>query len=458
MKIACGVRLRLRVCVCVQGFITGRESQGTWLVVTYSNPLYYSLTILGCLSMLTIRNYVEELRKAENVKKDVIANLEFRNIAGRAIGATSDPTIRANLLDVKKRATQLCEGLRAKDELELAEIYPLFIGSRKRLARKLRKQLSPDWKAQHNRIQSGMFEHKRVTTDGMPLEAARANAIIWKQSVYMPTDKESQTKGYEMMLDPETKESLPTMDLIKYHERLAATYDMRVDQVGGQKFLFSNRMLPIIWPSACKFPFQRDPENEIDPNDKYMLGQKGHKWCPPVRVFIGGPVIKNVLLLSRVGKWIMAPMNALNIWVLTMQYSTRSVHQIMGDMIARSKTLSKFRKTGHKVMAAQEVIGELAKTAAFVAAVDAQSGGGVLGDLAEATTSAAVSQAQDAGEKITGVEQMPDSEVTEVKEMAEGVAGSRTRVDASAKYEMGGTEATAPAEALPALGETKVEV
>lgn len=423
-----------------QGFVTGRESQGTWLVVTYSNAVYYTLIIIGVLSMLTIRKYVEELTNCEKTKKDIIANLEFRKIAAKAIGATGDPVIRANLRDVKQRATDLCEGLRAKDELELSEIYPLFIGSRKKLAAQLRRELEPDWKEQNNRIASAMFEHKRVATDGLPLEAARANAIIWNQNICMPTDKESVAKGYDMMIDSETGKSLNKMLITAYHERLASNYDMKVDQIVGQKFLFSNRMLPIIWPQACKWPYPRDPDNEMDPNEKYGLGegQGCKKYCkPPFRVFIGGPVIKNYLLLSRVGKWLMAPMNALNIWVMKMQYSTRSMGQMFGDAIARSKTLSKFRGVGAKVMAAQAIASDIGQAAAFVTAVGEANGAGPLPSASD--IEAATKKDAEAAEKAeeTPAEETPVADtVTDITDVPEAPAAEAEAPAPAPKVEL----------------------
>ena len=331
----------------VRGYDTGRAAQGSVLVATYATIVYYVLTMIGCLSMLTIRQYVEEIRKAEQVKKDIINNLGFRKIVDSAMGQTQDPKIKGDLRHVKKRAMELCEALVAKDEMELAEIYPLFRGTRKKKAKKLRKQLKEN-REKDERISSMMFEHKRIAIDEIAEKgAAIQNKVIWTRAIEMPQDKESKTeKGYTFDKGPDG-ENLTTMTMDAYHEHLASIYDNPVDKIRGQKFLFQNRIIPVLWPQMCKWPkkWKRDAENELDPNTEFGLGQGScmKRCCPPLRFFFAGPVFKNYLLLSRVGKWILMPMNALNLWVMSMQYSTRSMKQMMGDMIARSKTLSKFQ-------------------------------------------------------------------------------------------------------------------
>lgn len=360
-----------------QGYDTGRLAQGTQMVTLYSNAVYYFLTMIGCLSMLTIRRYVTEVQTAEKVKKDIIANMEFRKITESAIAATTDGVTKKMLGEVKQRSRDLMETLVVRDELEMSEIYPLFPGSRNKLAKKLRKQLEPEWKAQNNRITSKMFEHKRRTTDGLPLEAARANKIIWEQKIVMPSDKDSLEKKYKCDDGP----FLTNID--DYHMRLIENLEKKVDDPSvGQAFLFKNRILPIPWPQACKWPWKRDVENESDPNADYKLGEEGHKCWPPIRFVIGGPVIKNRLFTSRLGKWILGPMSALNIWVLEMQYSTQSMGQMMHGMINRSKTLSSFRSSA-KI--AQDLQGKANAVGGVMESVEGSGGGGGVADLAEKT-------------------------------------------------------------------------
>ena len=92
-----------------------------------------------------------------------------------------------------------------------------------------------------------------------------------------------------------------------------------------------------------------------------------------------------------------------------MQYSTRSMKQMVFDSFARSKTLSKFRGAGAKVMAAQAVAGDVAVAAAFVTSIDQASGGGVLTDRLAEVQDTAMSTAteviHDAGVAPPGIEE-----------------------------------------------------
>lgn len=309
----------------------------------------YVLVLLGCFSMLTIRGFVSEMKKQEHIKKDILKMLAFKTSL-KAVEATAPdvPELKKDLKEMQEKSGGYVESMIAKDELDFAQIWPLGMHHRKKLAKKIRKKLEPDYEEKGGRMSSQMWDHKLhgLDPDGTAFSQKAFNKQIWKMKVKMPIEEDAEKLGI-------TYDADGCMTMRAYHELLASYYDHSVEDpfFEGQALLFKNRFFPILWPACCKFPAglikAREKIGDFNnPNKKYNLGKKC--W-PPLRGIVVGPAIKNKMMNNRFSMMWFKPLISLNIAVMNLQYSPFSPWQIIDNKLnkfALYRGMKNLRKKG----------------------------------------------------------------------------------------------------------------
>jgi len=350
------------------------------LIVSYTTIFTYAMTGVGVMSQLLIRRYTGQVRKLEGTKKKIQTQIAFEKDISEMVKQAPDEEMKKELAQLAAKVQGYTEGLVAQDELDISCLNPMTNFERFFKARAIKASLGSNAEEKCPQIASRIFTFKYNRIDPNDEKSPKVNCrAIWKMRVQMPRDPDSKKK-YKCDDDG-------CLSIRDYHELLASNYNKGVEEFPGGDLLFRNRMMPIIWPSCIKFNWPRS-DYETVPNSKFNLGKCSFK--PPIpgfHIFVGGPKIRNALIMNYIAMLWMVPLTRLNVGIMELQYSLRPTSVIVKSYLYRNSVVYRtYRQATIKVQKTMAKI-EVAQSAVSSTMDSAETAMSVASDVKDGKTS-----------------------------------------------------------------------